>query len=136
MIKKTIATVLAGAVTLFALMPSKTFAQTPAQPKAVEGEHTLSGARLVTKPDLKAVFAKEIAKAKTLNSTAAYERLGKGWQLKQSQQTYKSGLTKREKIGFIIGGIIILAVTVLLLVHGIADDPPFCFEEPDVPDCR
>ena len=127
------------AAMLLALVPSQALAQTPAQAIAAQGGPALSGVRVKPVPDLRAAFVKEMADAKARTLTAGdYARIEKerrGW---QSQRAPKQGWTKREKVGLIVGGLIILAVTVALLVEGIADDPPFCFEEgaPEFPDCR
>ena len=133
MLKELIAPLFVSTIMLLALVPSKALAQA----KAAESDPTLSSVQVKPRLDLKAAFAKEIAEAKARTLTAAdYRRIEKERQDQQSQQASKQGLTKREKIGLIVGGLVIVAVTVVLLIEGIADDPPFCFEAPDDPYCR
>jgi len=132
MLKKIIAPLLIVATTLFTTVPSEVFSQTPAQPKAVASEHTLSSALVKPKTTLRAVFANEIASAnaKTLTATD-YRRLDD----KQQQQTSKPGWGKREKVALIIIIIAVVAVTTLLLVHGIDDSPVDCANDLNNPFC-
>lgn len=136
MLKKIIAPLLIGTTMLFTLGPSKTFAQTPSQPKAVEGEHTLSDMQVKPETDLKAGFARELANVKNRTLTAAdYERIEKKRQAQASQQTPKKGWSKRDKIflaAFIIGTT---ALVTALLIHGIDTSVPTCFDEPSNPNC-
>jgi hypothetical protein len=136
MLKKTIAPLLIGTVLLFTLVPSKAFAQTPAQPKAAASEHTLSNAQVKPQPELKAVFAREMANVKARTLTAAdYKWIEKKRQEQESKQASKGGMTKGEKIGlvvFIVGTTVLVA---LLLIHGIDDSAPTCFDDPSNPLC-
>lgn len=75
MLKKTIAPLLIGSVMLFTVRPSKTFAQSPAQPKTAESEHIWIDTRVEPKLDLKAAFSKEMANVKARTLTVAdFER--------------------------------------------------------------
>ena len=136
MLKKTIAPLLIVTVMLFTLVPSKAFAQTMAQPKAAESEHTLSEAQVKPKTDLKAVFVKEMANVKTRTLTAAdYKLIEKKRQAQASQQTTGNSLTKREKIGLIVFIVAMVAITTALLIRGINTEPN-CFEDIFNPACN
>lgn len=131
--KKRIAPLFVGAVLLFALAPSKALAQT----RAAEGGRAPTDAPARPKTDLKAAFAGELADVRARSSAAPdYRRIERQEQERQAKKASGHRWTKREKIGLIVGGLVILAVTVILLVEGIADEPPFCFEAPDDPYCR
>jgi hypothetical protein len=137
MLKKTIAPLLVGAVLLFTVVPSKALAQAVARPEAAEGEQALSVAQVGQKPELKAAFTRVMSDADAHSLTAAdYARIEKERRDQQSKQASRQGWTKREKIGLIVGGLVVLAVVVGLLIEGVADEPPFCFEAPENPDCR
>ncbi|HEX8492357.1 MAG TPA: hypothetical protein VF658_05910 [Pyrinomonadaceae bacterium] len=131
MLKKTIAPLLIVTVMLFTLELSKVFAQTPAQPKAAESEHTLNNAPLKPQPDLKAVFATEIMNAKNRTPTAADYKL----MAKKQQQATGNSLTKREKIGLIVFIVAMVAITTALLIRGINTEPN-CFEDIFNPECN
>lgn len=135
MLKKTIAPLLTGTVMLFTLVPSKAFAQTPAQPQVAESRQALSDAQVKPKPDLKAVFAKEMANVKTSTLTATdYKRIEKRRQQHEARQATGNALSKREKIGLVVLIVAIVAITTALLIRGI-EDSPSCFDDPGHPDC-
>lgn len=135
MLRKTIAPLLIGTVMLFTLGPSKGFAQTPAQPKVAESHYTLSDAQVKPKPDLKAVFAKEMVtvKARTLTATD-YERIEKNQQDDASKQAAKKGLTKKEKIGLVVFIGVMTAFTIAVLIRGI-NTSPSCVDDPFATNC-
>lgn len=136
MLKKTVVPLLIGSVMLLTLGPSKTFAQTPAQPKAAESEHSLSDPRVEPKSELKAVFAKELANVKARSLTAAdYERIEKQRQAQASQQAAKKGWTKRDKIILVVFIVGMTALVTALVIHGIDTSTPSCFDEPSNPLC-
>jgi|GEM_PF-3676936 len=135
MLKKTIVPMLIGSVVLFTLGPSKTFAQTPAQPKAAQSEHSFIETPLEPKLDLKAVFSKEMANVRTRTLTAAdYERIEKQQQAQASQQASKKGWTKGEKIGLAVFIGVMTAFTIAVLIRGINTDPT-CVEDPFATNC-
>lgn len=135
MLKKTIAPLLIGSVMLCTLGPSKTFAQTPVQPKAAENEHSWIDTRVAPKPDLKAVFSKEMANVKARTLTAAdYVRIEKQQQTQASQQASKKGWTKREKIGLVVIIGVVTAFTIAVLIRGI-NTTPTCVEDPFAFNC-
>ena len=135
MLKKTIVPMLIGSVVLFTLGPSKTFAQTPAQPKAAQSEHSFIETPLEPKLDLKAVFSKEMANVRTRTLTAAdYERIEKQQQAQASQQASKKGWTKGEKIGLAVFIGVMTAFTITVLIRGINTDPT-CVEDPFATNC-
>ena len=135
MLKKTIVPLLIGSVMLFTLGPSKTFAQTPAQPKAAESEDSLIDRRVEPKPDLKAVFSNEIANVKVRTLKAAdYERIEKQQQAQASQQASKKGWTRGEKIGLVVIIGVVTAFTIAVLIRGI-NTTPSCVEDPFATNC-
>jgi hypothetical protein len=139
MLKKTIVRLLIGSVMLFTLLfilgPSKTFAQTPAQTKAAQSEHSLIGTRVELKADFKTVFSKETANVKARTLTAAdYERIEKQQQAQAAQQASRKGWTKGEKIGLVVIIGVVTAVTVALLIKGI-NTTPTCVEDPFAFNC-
>jgi hypothetical protein len=136
MLKKTIAPLLIGTVLLFAVVPAKAIAQTLAQAKAAESGHTLSDAQVRPKPDLKAVFAREMANVKARSLTASvYKQAQQDQQDQTTQQTPKKEVwSKREKVGLIVFIGIMLVVTTALVIHGISTEPS-CFDQPGNPNC-
>ena len=133
MLKKKSVSLLLGAALLFTLVPSTAVAQTRA--KAVEGGHALNDAPVKPKADLKTVFAREIAGAKARASGLDYERPAQDQQDQTTQQKPKKGWSKREKVALILVIGAVLAVTTLLLIHGI-DTGPNCLEDIFDPRCN
>jgi hypothetical protein len=135
MLKKAIGSLVIGSVMLFTLGPPKTFAQTPAQPKAARSEHSLIDPRVEAKPDLKAVFSREMANVKVRTFTAAdYERIEKQKQAQASQQASRKGWTKGEKIGLVVIIGVVTAFTIAVLIRGI-NTTPTCVEDPFATNC-
>ena len=119
---------------LFTPGPSQIFAQTRAQPKAAESGHSLIDTRVEPKPDLKAVFAKELANVKARTLTAAdYDRIEKQKQA-QAQQASRKGWTKGEKIGLVVIIGVVTAFTIAVLIRGI-NTTPTCVEDPFANPC-
>ena len=131
MLKKTIVPLLIGSVILFTLGPSKTFAQSPAQPKSAASEHNLIDTRVEPKPDLKAAFSKEMANVKARTLTVAdYERIEK----QQQAQASRIGWTRGEKIGLVVIIGVVTAFTIAVLIRGI-NTTPSCVDDPFATNC-
>jgi hypothetical protein len=135
LLKKIVAPLLIGTVMLLTLVPSKAFSQAPSQPQAADSAHALSERQLKAKPDLKAVFAKEMANIQARTLTAEdYERLEKKRQDDASKQATKKGWTRGEKIGLVVFIGVMTAFTIAVLIRGINTEPN-CVEDPFALNC-
>ena len=134
MLKEKFISLSVGAVMLLTVVPSKAVAQTLAQAKAVEGGHTLGSAPDRPRTDLKAVFAKEVARAKARASATNFQQTEKDQQDQTTQQKPKSKWTKGEKIGLIVFIGVMVAFTTAVLIRGINTETS-CFEDPFAPNC-
>lgn len=132
--KKLLAASLICAVALVTVAPPKTLAQTTGQPVVVRTEQNVSVARAKLKPDLKALFAEEVAKNKSGTLTEAdIERLEKA-RLAQTVAQPSSGFSKKEKVLLVVFLVVITAVAIVLVHNGV-EPRPLCEEEPATPDC-
>ena len=119
MLKKHIATFLSCTVILLTVAPPQSPAQSLAQSSAGNSQHNLDAALAISKSDLKASLAKEIAKLKAHTLTEAdARRIEKERQDPQSGPKAKEGWSRRDK--FFLGVFIVgtAALVGLLIAKG------------------
>jgi len=114
MLKKNITFFVISAVLLISPAPSRVFAQIRVQTETPIVETNASTIQTNLKPDLKSVFAKELAKSKTDNLTEAdFKRLEKE---RTNPAARKENWTKKEKTFLIVFGIGLAALVTFLII--------------------
>ena len=132
---KSIAGLLICAVTLLAVWPSKAFAQTQGYTAIAPRGENPSGEPARSKPQLKELFAREMAKNKagTL-SVADLKRLEKESLFPQSAPRGSSGFSKRDAALAVVVLVVIVGLAIVLAHNGV-NPVVSCEDSPGTPDC-
>ena len=132
---KSIACLLICAVTLLAVSPPKACAQIEGHPAvAPRGEH-LRGEPAKSKPQLRELFIREIAKNKadTL-SLADLKRFEKESLFPQSAPRGSSAFSKKNAVLAVVLVVVIVGLAIVLAHNGV-NPTVSCDESPGTPDC-
>lgn len=131
---KSIASLLLCGVTLLAVSPSEAFAQTGGRPAVVPRGESLSGGRAKSKPQLKEVFAGEVAKNRAgTMSEADIKRLEKESLFPQSAPK-SHGFSKRDAALVVLIVVVIVGLAIVLEHNGVRSVVR-CEDSPGTPDC-
>jgi hypothetical protein len=132
---KSIACLLICAVTLLAVWPSKAFAQTQGYPALAPRGENRSGEPVKSKPHLKELFARELAKNKAdALSVADIKRLERASLFPQSVPKTGSSFSKREAVLAVVVIVVIVGLAIVLAHNGV-NPVVSCQDSPGTPDC-
>ncbi len=132
---KSIACLLICGVVLLAVSPSKAFAQLGSRPAAATGGGIPGGEPVKSKPSLKEVFAREVARNKAgAISEADIKRLEKGWMFPQSAPKPSSGFSKKKAVLVVVMVVAMVGLAVVLVHNGV-EPVVRCEDDPVAPEC-
>ena len=132
---KSIACLLICGVTLLAFSPSKAFAQIEGQPAVAPSEENAGGVPAKSKPPLKELFARDMAKNKAVAiSEADLKRLERERLFPQSAPKAGSGFSKRDAVLAVVLVVVIVGLAVVLVHNGV-NPVVRCEDQPGTPDC-
>ena len=132
---KSIACLLICGVMLLAFSPSKAFAQIGGQPAVAPRGENPSGEPAKSKPQLKELFAGEVAKNKAVAmSEADLKRLEKESLFPQSAPRGSSGFSKKHAFLAVVIVVVIVGLAIVLEHNGV-NPVVRCEDSPGTPDC-
>ncbi len=132
---KSIACLLMCAVMLLTVWPSKAFAQTEGYPAMAPRVENVSGEPHRSKPRLREIFAREMAKNKagTL-SVADLKRIETESLFPQSTTKTGSSFSKKEAVLAVVVVVVIVGLAIVLAHNGV-NPVVSCEDSPGTPDC-